>query len=122
PPATLGTSGTVCHGTNVAGRVDSGPVPSGPVRFETEARPGSGEAPGQMRGAIHATVWGLWSSQSRAGVAQLAERQPSKLHVAGSSPVSRSTIPDRVAATARHLRVSLGQTVRSTPTLEDDAG
>ena len=52
----------------------------------------------------------------------MAERQPSKLHVAGSSPVSRSTIPDRVAATARHLRVSLGQTVRSTPTLEDDAG
>jgi hypothetical protein len=28
-----------------------------------------------------------------AGVAQLAERQPSKLHVAGSNPVSRSTIP-----------------------------
>src|SRR4030095_603377 len=27
----------------------------------------------------------------RAGVAQLAERQPSKLHVAGSRPVSRST-------------------------------
>ena len=28
---------------------------------------------------------------ARAGVAQLAERQPSKLHVAGSIPVSRST-------------------------------
>jgi hypothetical protein len=27
---------------------------------------------------------------ARAGVAQLAERQPSKLHVAGSNPVSRS--------------------------------
>ena len=29
---------------------------------------------------------------SRAGVAQLAERQPSKLHVAGSNPVSRSNL------------------------------
>ena len=31
------------------------------------------------------------SGQSRAGVAQLAEHQPSKLRVAGSTPVSRST-------------------------------
>ena len=51
----------------------------------------------------------------------MAERQPSKLHVAGSNPVSRSTAPERAAAMARRLRVSLAQTVRSTPTLEDDA-
>jgi ribosomal protein RSM22 (predicted rRNA methylase) len=51
----------------------------------------------------------------------LAERQPSKLHVAGSNPVSRSTNSDRVAATARHLRASLARAIRSTPTLEADA-
>ncbi len=51
----------------------------------------------------------------------MAERQPSKLHVAGSNPVSRSTTPERVAAAARRLRASLAQSVRSTPTLEDDA-
>ena len=33
----------------------------------------------------------MLQSRSGAGVAQLAERQPSKLHVAGSNPVSRST-------------------------------
>ena len=33
-----------------------------------------------------------------AGVAQLAERQPSKLDVAGSNPVSRSTLPSLVLA------------------------
>ena len=38
------------------------------------------------------TVFG--SDAHRAGVAQLAERQPSKLHVAGSSPVSRSSHPE----------------------------
>ncbi len=39
-----------------------------------------------------AVLRSLWSRRSsRAGVAQLAERQPSKLHVAGSNPVSRST-------------------------------
>ena len=32
-----------------------------------------------------------------AGIAQLVERKPSKLGVAGSSPVSRSTFYDRVA-------------------------
>ena len=30
---------------------------------------------------------------STAGIAQLVERQPSKLNVAGSNPVSRSTLP-----------------------------
>jgi hypothetical protein len=34
----------------------------------------------------------------RAGIAQLVEREPSKLGVAGSNPVSRSTI--RLASTA----------------------
>ena len=91
------------------------------MRFETEAAPSSGEAPGEIWRPIHATVWGLWSSQSRAGVAQLAERQPSKLHVAGSSPVSRSTTLDAVAAVGLRLRASLARTVRSTPTLEADA-
>ena len=37
-------------------------------------------------------------SPERAGVAQLAERQPSKLHVAGSRPVSRSTLSPRPTA------------------------
>src|SRR6476660_33957 len=37
----------------------------------------------------------------RAGVAQLAERQPSKLHVAGSNPVSRSK--NRSVAEFEHL-------------------
>ena len=35
------------------------------------------------------------TDQIRAGVAQLAERQPSKLHVAGSIPVSRSNLTPR---------------------------
>ena len=35
-----------------------------------------------------------------AGVAQLVERQPSKLHVAGSSPVSRSNPPDSYESAA----------------------
>ena len=35
----------------------------------------------------------LSSTRLGAGVAQLAERQPSKLHVAGSIPVSRSNPP-----------------------------
>src|SRR3954469_12655206 len=39
----------------------------------------------------HVTV--IPSPIPRAGVAQLAERQPSKLHVAGSIPVSRSNFP-----------------------------
>ena len=40
-----------------------------------------------------ASVSGMLRGPPRAGVAQLAERQPSKLHVAGSIPVSRSTPP-----------------------------
>ena len=83
--------------------------------------PGSVDGLREFCRPIHATVWGLWASQSRAGVAQLAERQPSKLHVAGSNPVSRSTTSDRLAAAARALRVSLARTVRSTPILEADA-
>ena len=51
----------------------------------------------------------------------MAERQPSKLHVAGSNPVSRSTTSGRVAAAALRLRDSLARTVRSTATLEADA-
>src|SRR4026208_2600898 len=39
---------------------------------------------------------------SRAGVAQLVERQPSKLNVAGSSPVARS--PRLVSLSARRRR------------------
>jgi hypothetical protein len=38
-------------------------------------------------------IRGARKLESRAGVAQLAERQPSKLNVAGSIPVSRSTFP-----------------------------
>jgi ribosomal protein RSM22 (predicted rRNA methylase) len=56
-----------------------------------------------------------------AGVAQLAERQPSKLHVAGSNPVSRSTHPDRIAVAAARLRSTLARTVRLTPALAADA-
>jgi hypothetical protein len=38
----------------------------------------------------------------QAGVAQLAERQPSKLNVAGSIPVSRSTPPPRRSVLSRY--------------------
>ena len=41
-----------------------------------------------------------WYGSGHAGVAQLAERQPSKLHVAGSIPVSRSN-PMSVLSTTR---------------------
>jgi hypothetical protein len=42
----------------------------------------------------------LWSRRTahRAGVAQLAERQPSKLNVASSNLVSRSTISFTIQA------------------------
>jgi hypothetical protein len=44
----------------------------------------------------------------RAGVAQLAERQPSKLHVAGSNPVSRSNhafaVVEPIGANRREAR------------------
>src|SRR6476469_3641339 len=39
---------------------------------------------------VGGTREGRYHGSGRAGVAQLAERQPSKLHVAGSNPVSRS--------------------------------
>ena len=46
---------------------------------------------------------------SHAGVAQLVERQPSKLNVAGSNPVSRSTgdRPVPLAAQTAHLAQSV---------------
>jgi ribosomal protein RSM22 (predicted rRNA methylase) len=69
----------------------------------------------------------------RAGVAQLAERQPSKLNVAGSNPVSRSTASppgnasrttrsaaDRradIAATGLRLRRALARTIPADPAL-----
>jgi ribosomal protein RSM22 (predicted rRNA methylase) len=53
----------------------------------------------------------------RAGVAQLAERQPSKLHVASSNLVSRSTpstasAGPALSATAARLRSALERTIR----------
>ena len=58
----------------------------------------------------------------RAGVAQLAERQPSKLHVASSNLVSRSTSSSldpraSVAAAAATLRAALAATVPVSPAL-----
>src|SRR5436190_9468808 len=50
----------------------------------------------------------------RAGVAQLAERQPSKLHVAGSNPVSRSTPSQRIADAGLALRRSIERNVHAT--------
>ncbi len=48
-------------------------------------------APCQFCGAVEAVLApGMMALVFRAGVAQLAERQPSKLNVAGSIPVSRS--------------------------------
>ncbi len=57
----------------------------------------------------------------------MAERQPSKLHVASSNLVSRSTDPfegdrgDALRATALRLRTTLDRTIRATPTLATDA-
>ena len=45
----------------------------------------------------------VFGDQPRAGVAQLAERQPSKLNVAGSNPVSRSTSTDRIATSGGRI-------------------
>ena len=41
--------------------------------------------------------------QEIAGVAQLVERKPSKLDVAGSSPVSRSAGVARIAQSVEHI-------------------
>ena len=49
----------------------------------------------------------------RAGVAQLAERQPSKLHVAGSIPVSRSNFP--ASCSTRAHRRTEGRSSRPGP-------
>ena len=38
-----------------------------------------------------------------AGVAQLVERQPSKLNVAGSNPVARSPVPAHLAQSVEHF-------------------
>ena len=60
-------------------------------------------------------------SGSGAGVAQLAERQPSKLHVAGSNPVSRSTPPPQAGGVSdlseagRRFGAAIGRTVKATP-------
>ena len=43
----------------------------------------------------------------RAGIAQLVEREPSKLGVAGSSPVSRSTVDTRAATALAHVAQSV---------------
>ncbi len=43
----------------------------------------------------------------RAGIAQWPERQPSKLRVAGSSPVSRSSIRARVAQSVERILVRM---------------
>ena len=45
---------------------------------------------------LRTIVWNAGTPSFRvpiAGIAQLVERQPSKLNVAGSNPVSRSTLP-----------------------------
>src|SRR4051794_11512272 len=57
-------------------------------------------------------------SGSGAGVAQLAERQPSKLHVASSNLVSRST---RILDTSTRLRAALERTVVASERLVSDA-
>ena len=50
-------------------------------------------------------------ARSWAGIAQLVEHQPSKLRVAGSSPVSRSTGGVRTAEDRRHQRAHVAQSV-----------
>ena len=63
-----------------------------------------------------ATLSSAPSTAPRAGVAQLAERQPSKLNVAGSNPVSRS-ITDHVARRSaqreRRMRVPPASRIRT---------
>ena len=46
---------------------------------------------------------GAMTESGFAGVAQLVELQPSKLDVAGSRPVSRSTTPAHLAQLAEHV-------------------
>jgi hypothetical protein len=70
--------------------VGSNPTPSTRARNALDPSAVSvstkdGKWPGRTKGASNATP--------QAGVAQLVERQPSKLNVAGSSPVSRSRKP-----------------------------
>jgi hypothetical protein len=53
---------------------------------------------GSPNAAARSAEWPTWSEGAKdgtpqAGVAQLVERQPSKLNVEGSSPFSRSTAP-----------------------------
>ena len=49
-----------------------------------------------------------WGARERAGVAQLVEHQPSKLRVAGSSPVARSRVR-RSARVAQSVERVLGK-------------
>src|SRR5258705_8668444 len=89
--------------------------------------------PGLVSFASRSLRW----ARNRAGVAQLAERQPSKLNVAGSNPVSRSISsssggdapPDRAATQRRAsiavgalgLRRALARTIRPGPSLTANA-
>ena len=81
----------------------------GPTAPGCDGDPAEPGACRPVSGAPHSGPPGLGAlargTFSDAGVAQLAERQPSKLHVAGSNPVSRSK-PSFVLSTTRSLRVS----------------
>ena len=118
--ARLGTSGIRPLGDQVSGRrgsVLSGSVLSGRVRFDryanvrfsSEGCPsgqreqavnlpelsyvGSNPTPSTPQHVSTNTRGAVVRSVHFAGVAQLVERQPSKLNVAGSNPVSRSKSP-----------------------------
>ena len=58
-----------------------------------------GSNPSPSTAAMNGAINGL----KFAGVAQLVELQPSKLDVAGSRPVSRSTTPAHLAQLAEHV-------------------
>jgi hypothetical protein len=61
---------------------------------------------GTKRASVRSRVRSLRVLRVRAGVAQLVERQPSKLNVEGSSPFSRSGVAGRQARSARHVEVT----------------
>ena len=65
----------------------------------------AGGGSGDKRGAYHSNPT---TYDSPAGVAQLVEHQPSKLRVAGSSPVARSETK-RVARVAQSVERILGK-------------
>ena len=62
---------------------------------------GSNPSPSTAASVIFETMVG--ANNESAGVAQLVELQPSKLDVAGSRPVSRSTTPAHLAQLAEHV-------------------